>query len=511
MGFIDNIVSAFTGGNDPEANKKKRLRQIVKDLSQSKYSRFYRIKTEELEGSFAKFLYDVYKVVSPAQVFLQNAGKSEQLRQITVEAFIDKEILAVKDRLGSQAIQEKAKTVPVKDLVPAVKRDLSAFVSSFDNIQINRIDSCYNTITAFISFLSFDFFFLLKKFDPNINERNFSYQPKFQTAKASEISEELKDFMEYSAAVEAEQDWKAPLSVLKLYKEGMDVVNADQWGKVIRLLRDVSRSRILELVIQHLLKDPLWLSVPKLPDERVADSYLEVKKTEIEGAINKIQNDKRSAQIEQLAKSIFGSAEVERLANYTDKANEIYLKKNFDGFTKVAGLNYLKAFLLDYFKKEIKELCDLFIIRGQWTSNVLAQNMSDAFHGIVGLFDKITAFDDALGDKGDHGSRLKQALVKVDRDKGQGKYIRIILRTVNNSAQEMINTASANLISIGRNFKNLLEDMQKKPAELIMNWKELESSSEEPLAKRITEDYKRMYFFVQLLQFYVGAVEEETT
>jgi hypothetical protein len=76
----------------------------------------------------------------------------------------------------------------------------------------------------------------------------------------------------------------------------------------------------------------------------------------------------------------------------------------------------------------------------------------------------------------------------------------------------MINTASADLITIGRNFKSLLEDMQKKPAEIVMNWRELESAStsEAPLAKRMTDDYKRMYYFVQLLQFFVGAIEEET-
>jgi hypothetical protein len=97
----------------------------------------------------------------------------------------------------------------------------------------------------------------------------------------------------------------------------------------------------------------------------------------------------------------------------------------------------------------------------------------------------------------------------VDRDRGQGKYIRLILKTVNNNAQKMINSASANLITIGRNFKNLLEDMQKKPSELVMNWKELESASEEPLPRRIANNYKRMYYFVQLLQFFTAPVEEE--
>jgi Txe/YoeB family toxin of Txe-Axe toxin-antitoxin module len=137
--------------------------------------------------------------------------------------------------------------------------------------------------------------------------------------------------------------------------------------------------------------------------------------------------------------------------------------------------------------------------------------MSDAYHEMAGLLDKINVFDESIGEKGEHGSRLKQAMLKVDRDKGQGKYIRIILKTVNNNAQRMINATSAAFIAIGKNFKRLLEDLQRKPAEIIMNWKELESASEEPIGKRLTDDYKRMYYFVQLLQFFTGPIEEEDT
>ncbi|MDR2471684.1 MAG: DUF5312 domain-containing protein [Treponema sp.] len=509
MGFLDNIVGLFSGGNDPEAAKKKRLRQVAKDIASSKYGKFYRVKTGELEGPFAKCLWDIYKVVSPAQVFLQNAAKSEQLKQITVDAFLDGNLKAMKEGLSAAAITEKAGAGAVKDLAAQVKKDLAAFTAAFDSTVVNGIDNCYNAIIALINFVTFDFFFLVKKFDSALSERNFNIRPAFQNVKAQELADEIKDFMEYSASVELDRDWKAALGVLKTYKEGMDVINPDQWTKVIRLLKDLSRSRIFELIIQHSSGDPLWQGVPKYPSLGVADAVLDAKKAEIEGALSKIQNDKRSAQIGELAKTVFGSAEVDRLANYTARANEVFYKKNFDGFTKAEGLNYLKAYLLDFYKKEIRELCDLLLVRGQWTSNVLSQPMSEAYHEVMGLSDKLAAFDDALGDKGEHGSRLKQCLLKVDRDKGQGKYIRIILKTVNNNAQRMINTASTGLITIGRNFKSLLEDMQKKPAELVMNWRELESASEEPLAKRVTEDYKRMYFFVQLLQFFVGPVEEE--
>jgi hypothetical protein len=507
MGFLDNIVAIFSGANDPETNKKKRIRQVARALAQNRYSRFYRIKSEELDA--AKFFYDIYKIVSPAQVFLQSAAKSDQLKVICIEFFLDKKLKALCERLSSASIEERAKTGRVKELAGAVKQELAALQAGFDNTLITNIDACYNTIVSFVRFVSFDYFFLLKKFDPNVNERNFNYQPRFQPVRGAELVEELKDFMELSASVEAEQDWKAPLAVLKLYKEGMDVVNPDHWGKVIRLLRDVGRSRIFELVVQHISKDPLFQPVSIPPDERLADKFLDAKRTEIEDALNKIQNDKRSAQIDQLAKSIFGSAGVERMEYYTAKNNELFLKKNFDGFTKIAGINYLKAFLLDFFKKEMRELCDLLLIRGQWTSSVLSQQMSNSFHEIMGLAEKILTFDAALSDKGEHGSRLKQSLAKVDRDKGQGKYIRIILKTVNNEAQKMINMAARNLITIGRNLKGLLEDYPKKPAELIMNWKELEFASESPITSRITEDYKRIYYFVQLLQFYAGPVEDE--
>ena len=511
MGFLGALINIFSGGNDPETLKKKQLQKLVKELSQNKYSKFYHAKTGELDPAFAKFLYDIYKVVSAAQVFVQNAAKSEQLKQITIDTFMDKDLLALKDNLSADSIQKRAKTMPVKDLAPAVKRELSNFIAAFDTARVNSIDNCYNAIISLIRFVSYDFFFLLKKFDTALTERNFAYQPKFHNIKAAEATNTLKDFIEYSAGVEADRDWKTAMAVLKTYKEGVDVVIPDQWSKIIRVLKDVSRTKILELIIKHAASDPLWMAVPRLVDERIIDKVLDAKKTEIEGALNKIQNDKRSAQIDQIAKNIFGSTEVNRLSNYVSKANDAFYKKNFEGFTKTAAVNYLKAYLLDFFKKEIRELCDLLLVRGQWGSVTLSKPMSDAYHDMMSLSDEIIEFDESLSEKGEHGARLKQALLKVDRDKGQGRYIRIILKTVNNNAQRMINTASTCLITIGKNFKSLLEDMPKNPHELITNWKELESSAnfDMPLGKRMAEDYKRMFFFVQLMQFFTGPLEEE--
>ncbi|MDR2078819.1 MAG: DUF5312 domain-containing protein, partial [Treponema sp.] len=323
------------------------------------------------------------------------------------------------------------------------------------------------------------------------------------------ISEDIKDFLEIIYAVDPDQDWKTALRVLKAYKGDMDVVSPDQWNKLLLHLKDVRRSLILELMIRHIDKNPLWQPMARVPDEHIVDPWLSAKKAEIEGTIRKIQDDKRSAQIGELAQKVFGSAEVIRLKYYTDKGNELFIKKNLEGFTQITGLNYLKAFLLDCFKKDIRELCDLLLIRGQWASNVLSQQLSEGFHAVMAVSEQIMVFDEALADNGEHGSRLKAAIVKADRDKSQARYIKIILKTVNKEAQGMINGVAQSLITMGRNLKGVLEDYQKNPHELIINWKELESASETPIAQRITEIYKKMYFFVQLMQFFVQPIEEE--
>jgi hypothetical protein len=500
-GFLDKILALFEGDRDGESGKKKQLRKLVKELSGNKYARFYRPKTEEIDGTLGKFFYDMYKIVSSAQVFLQNAGKSAQLKQVCAEAFLDRNLEEVKKRISAESVEERAKTVQIKDLSEQLKKDLAVFSAAFDNDRIGIIDRCYSLIMAMADFVTFDFFFLLKKFDSGMAERDFSRVPKFAPIRGEYLTDELKDFLEVSSAVDPDQDWKNVLRVLKIYRNGIDVTSADQWTKLLTLLREVRRSGILELMIRHIDKNPSWVPAVKLPDEHIAGAYLEGRQAEARGAINKIVNSRKNAQVGVLAKNIFGSADIERAKYYTVRNSEIYEKKNFDGFLFAQGINYLKAFLLDHFKKDIRELCDILLIRGQWTAQALSQQMSDGFHRTMEISDKLIAFDETLSDDGENGSRLKASIVKADRDKSQARYVTIILDSVNEAALELINLAAQSLIVVGKNLKVLFEDYQKNPHALVINWKELEGASEAPLGQRMADTYKKIYYFIQIMQF----------
>jgi hypothetical protein len=502
--FLDKLFSLFGPSNDPEAAKKRRIKQLVKDLTGNKYARFYKPKTGEIEGALGKFFFGIYKVISPTQVFLQNVPKSTSIKQIVVESFFDKELETIVQELTPESVEEKAKA-GLKELNQSLNSNFAVLSGAFDSALIEKIDHCYNNIIAMTQFVSFDFFFILKKFDSNTPERSASYQPKFNTIRGEYLSDSLKDFLEVSFCVDPDQDWKSALKALKLFKNGVDVVPADQWNKLLLLIRDVRRSGILEAMVRHIDQKPDWISRPKLPDEHIAEKYIETKRLEVKTVVDSLVNAKKNAQIGVLAKTVFGVSSIDRTKYYTEKASEIYIKKNFDGFLYAAAINYLKAFLLDYFKKDFRELSDLLLIRGQWTVSDLAKNTSEHFNRLMKLSDELITFDESFSDSGGNGSRLKASIVKADRDKGQARYITVILKNVNEEALELVKNAAMSFIVIGKSLKTLLDDLQKQNRELVMNWKELEVVSDVPLTERISNAYKKIYYFVQLMQAFTGS------
>jgi uncharacterized protein with HEPN domain len=163
------------------------------------------------------------------------------------------------------------------------------------------------------------------------------------------------------------------------------------------------------------------------------------------------------------------------------------------------GLNFLKVFLEDHVEKEIKEICDIVIIRGQWTNNTMSREMSEALHALLGTPQSIEDLDTVMGEDGADGSRLRAAMARVERDSTQVRYINSIVGKNNSEALEIIKEAAQHLIVIGKHLKNLIEDVQKKHPELLVNWREINLVSKEPLTQRMIDDFKKINYFIQLM------------
>jgi hypothetical protein len=497
--LMDKVFSFFSGDGNETDDRKVLLKQTFKDLTQNKYARFFRAKTDEADSSLAAFLYGIYKITFAIRTFMQNEEKMAQLKQSVLEAFMDNAILETVKRLSPALVEERAKKTAPAELTTQIQTDITRLSAAFDDTRIGGANRAYNLVAALSQVVNFNFPALLKKFDVNFLGGNFSVEPKFSPVRIDIVAKELGEFLEASHSLNPEGDWGALLNLLKVCT-GQDLAQPNQFMIMTNSLRDVHQSKILELMVQYGLRNPVWQWKPRIPDEHIGEEWLQARQAEAQESIKKITSAQKHSQISALTRQIFDTTDLVRLENYTMAKGEVFRKRDLENFAYAEGLNYLRVFLEDCLEKEFRELCDILLIRGQWTNNTMSKEMSEALHQLLDASAPILELDAALSDDGSDGSRLKAAVMRVDRDRTQARYINSIVGNCNEMALEMINSAAQNFIVIGKHLKSLIEDVQKKHPELLINWRELNSVSKLPMPQRMTDDYKKINYFIQLMR-----------
>jgi len=503
---IDKVMSLLNRDGEGESEKDLLLKQVAKDISQNKYAKFYRVRQQEADASLGQLFFNLYKFIYPLQIFLKDPAKEAKIRQVTLEAFLDKKTMDLIKQLKHEAINERVRAGG--DVIKILQDDLAALTAGFDNPRIAAADKCYNLIACMKQFVFFDFSSFIRKFDPEFKEGDFLTQMKFVPVDISVLAPDLSAFLSVQPFIGNDDDWKTVFEIFKYCKGGTDVMPLTQWNNILLNLADIKKSRILELIAKMATGNPVLEIKPKVPHEALSTAWLENKTGEIKEMINNITENQRIAQMNALEQSVFGPLTVARLSYYTPERGKVLLEKGLEGYDYAQALNHLITYIQEFLSKEVQELCDILLVRGQWTNNSASRTMSGAFHEVLDVADEIIKLDENLAEEGSNGIRLKGALLRVDRDKTQGRYINSIINGINEEASDIIATAVPALIVVGKHLKMLLDDCEKKPFELIMNWKELNSVTKVPMAQRIGAVYKKMTLFVQLMAMEKAPTEE---
>ena len=497
--LVEKVISFFSGDNTENlSDKEVVLRQRHKELIENKYARFFRQKGDEADLSLGQFFYTLYKLILPIRTFMKDDAKMTRLRQIVLEAFLDAGIVETVKRISPAEIAERLKTAGPVELVTQIRADIDKLNTGFGINRINQINRCYNLIMVFYQLAQFDYPALLKKFDSNFTEGPFGGDPKFNPVKASLIVKDLGEFLTISVNINPDNDWKTLLKLLKGCA-GKELISEDQFAQLLIGLRDVINSKILELIVQYGSKNPVWSCKPRIPDEHIAEGWLDSRVNKAQEYINTINATEKKKLINTLLKEIFDHEEFDRLENYTVTKSAFYEKRELARFRYADGLNYLSIFLGDYMEKDIRELCDILLIRGQWTNNTFAKEMSEALHQLMDLPGDIATLDDQLAEDGADGTRLKAALLRIDRDNSQRRYISSIIENINDTAQEVLKKSIEHISVMERHLKNLVEDIKKKHPEMIINWRELNLVSKNPLAQQMTDFNRKITCFNELM------------
>jgi len=504
---IDKVISFISGDGDNASDKDVLLKQLAREISQNKHAKFYRVRQGEADVSLAQYFFNIYRIIYPMQTFFSDSGKEEKIGQITLEAYLDKHVMDVIKKLSADTIAERKRNSE-PDLSKHLQEDLAALAVGFDSPKISAADKCYNLIYSIKQFVRFDFYSLLQLFDPDIKEGDFLTVPKFSPVDATLLASSISVFLSLLPPDDEDNDWKTAFEILKYCNGGTDVIPLHMWESLLLNLKDVKESSIFELIDKLITGNPILKIKTIVPNEILSARWLEHKTHEIREVITGIAGSQRNAQIKAVENTVFGSIVTIRLNYYLPEKGKVLLDKDLDSFTYAPALNHLFTFIQEYFSKELQELCDILLVRGQWTNNHASRQMSDGFHDVVGISGEITKLDESMSDEGSNGSRLRASLLRVDRDKSQARYINSIIGSINEEALHLINRAVSSLITVGKHFKMLMDDCEKKPTELIANWKELFLVSKTPITQSIASAYKKINYFVQLMLLETKPLEE---
>ena len=500
LGWLDRVLSLLGMEPDPEREKKALLKDLKNQLKKS-HGKFVKM-PDQVDVGLAKFFYEAYAVVGSAQSLLQNASTSQALKMIFIEQVLTASQKTLQEELSEAGIRELAKTLPHEQLIDRVRTSLVDYTAALEIETQKKIDTQYNLFLTFVDLINFNYYFLLKKFDSMLPERDFGYLPRFEPINGEYVVEDLKDFLTVSGPVSASADWDGLFDVLKAYKN-LEVLSRPGWKKFLSSLAAIRRSGILLQLIQYMGKDPFYQPKAEFPSERIVEAYLTQVKNQTESVLTKINEERRNDKLNSLIQQVFGTTGISRTKNYTEKANIGFSKKRVSGYIFVEPLNYLKAFLLDFYKRDIRELTNLLLVKGQWMSNAMAQPMSESFHSLMEVSDNLSTFDESLAEDAERGQKLKVLLTRSDKDQNAMISLKQQLKDINSGARSIITEAATHLVIIGKHLKMAIDDHAKAKHELILNWKSLEASTDRKLHDWMTDTYKLIYNFVQLMQFFV--------
>lgn len=502
-GFFQSLMESLFKASNPEVEKKRRLKIIAKNYQKCRYHNFYKTSSLEVMPPLAKLFFDIYKIISPAQtIFRTNDNPALFKRQILNYSLSEKQT-ALLEHFDEAYIKSLANQMPLEQLKDKISQEILDFSNEFNGERIVKTENLLKAFMLFKDFCCFDYYLFLKKFSPHMVENNFSMTPAFSKINGEYVVDDLKDFLAVAYNITDEKIlWDDLFEYLKSTR-GSELVPSGTWKKIVAKIRSIQASEAFELMIQHITQNPVYAPHVSFDVEPLIEPYLDRITDETNAILSKINTAQKDAKASDLCGQIFGNADLNSLKNYVSSTNDLLGKKNLKTFQYCEPLNYLKTFILEYVKKDIREFYEVVVIRGQWDPS-LSGPMSNAYQDLLKTSDQITNFDNDLAEDGTLGTKIKTLLPKTQHDPGAENIINRVVEDSNKLAHSYLLQSTQGLVTIAKTLKLLIEDYVKPKPVMVQNWRELERYIEHPMKEFSVNIYKKIYLFVQLMQQYLS-------
>jgi len=499
LSLLERILNLFKD-NSPEAKKKQLLHDIAKILKKQRY-KFINVKTEEALPAIAKFYYQIYIVTAIPAKFLVGQENAPSLKTLFIDSVLSEKQKELIGQLQKENIEERLSEDSAQ--IENIKKELAALIQSITNEQMSNANKVYKQYLLFLRLIKFDYYFFLKKFDSLLREMDFKYRPAFKPVDSEYILDGLIEMVSIFPLLLTYSSWNEVFDILKTFKN-QDILSRDDWSKLIRVIGNVFNSEVLQYMIKLISKDPFYSVSVEEPKENICDEYFSKLKTSVEMIMQKVSLEKKNSKKDELLNQIFGNiASANRMKNYTEINNGVFKQKLLGGYLHVEATNYVKAFMLEYIKRDMMKIVNYLVVKAEWKTNASSKELSDTLESLIALSDKLIQLDNSLGTDAELGSKINSYMKRMSSDPKCKAEIKKILHEVNSTFVIISQDVYKNLTKIAQALANILPELaDKPPMNIIINPAVVKSGydREANLVDDIKAIYKKIYLFVNLLK-----------
>lgn len=499
--FIDRIIEMITGFTADERVKMRKLRDISRQLKRSKI-RYYNYKKDLILPALSAKLYEIFRLTQNLQRFMDVNKRSNSIKLFLFELFSTAEQKRIKSELEEDKLDRLIKSSKnTNAAIEKIKKMLSRYTSLFTPDAVRNINATYNMIVDFANIVNFDWIYLLHKFDADIAESNFNYKPDYEFIEGKYVVEEMLTLNDYLETIDFNKDSKVLVDyIVKISgDDGMEKI----LKKIVQGCRYLKKNDSFTKIMKLIQQDPYFKPKTFPSKETIVQDYILTFQQEIKRVVDHALKDLKKRKIERLLLEIFHTTVILRLKQYTDKLNELLEKKGIAGFRYTEPLNYLKAFVLDFCKGQIKARIDYLIIKGTWCTHSVSAEYSMLLEYFNSITEKIVSFDNSLAEDEKNGKSLRKLIFAANHDSNAKAMIKKLILQVDSEAIAIINSSIKVFIQTANKLKVLTEDYNSKAPKIIINFHKINWDFPDDFPTEMTNLYKKIADFIALLKYFI--------
>ena len=473
------------------------LAAIAKSLKKSGFN-YYNFRTGKITSSFADMLYDVYQTIAPFKNFFQSMNETDYISRVLIRCSLTEEQKDEIEHFDEASIRLDSQHVPYNDFVTKIRALYIEFQKQFTVESVTKIDNVYNGVMILRSFCTLDYYFILKKFCPALEEGSLEKKVHFSSVAGDYVANEVIDFASAANALLSIPSWPSIFAFLNELP-GHPEVNEESFNDMLSVLKVLRDGEVL-LKLARLLQNDNKFEIPvNVSKAEIVKPFLENLYATMKAGMQTVFNEQKQLHISAMVKKIFPEGYSFGLKYYTKEESSKYESCGAGSFTWCDPLEYLQGFLNLIVKDQMHEFMEIFAVRAKLLVNNSISATAAQYHDLLDAFNAIQAFDQKFDQKFPQGYKLKSLYDMVKADPDGPKKLNTEINGLNIEAGALLHKTMSKVNEIFKSIYELRNDCNRNVYEVVDNWNEIEKYLTAPVKESLELYYIKTSEFLKLM------------